>query len=111
MKENAARAMRMSPRQANPTRNEPIVEKSDRASSPKSSPTSPAALCLPKASWAGQPTWMSAAAMMTSRTSPARRAAGRRVRFAAQERDAEQQQLERDGPRDPADERHQPAGA
>ena len=44
MKENAARAMRMSPRQAKPTRKEPIVEKSERPSSPKSSPTSPAAL-------------------------------------------------------------------
>ena len=74
MKEKAARAIRMSPRQANPTRNEPIVEKSDRPSSPKSSPTSPEALCPPNASCPGQPTWMSAAAMMTISTSPARRA-------------------------------------
>ena len=45
MNENAARPMRMSPRHANPTRNDPAVEKSDRASSPKSSPTSPPAAC------------------------------------------------------------------
>ena len=43
MNENDARPMRINPRQAKPTRKEPIVEKSERPSSPKSSPTAPAA--------------------------------------------------------------------
>ena len=39
----SARLMRMRPTSANPTRNEPTVEKSERAISPKSSPTMPPA--------------------------------------------------------------------
>jgi hypothetical protein len=44
MNENAAREMRSKPMHAKPTRNEPIVENSERATSPKSSPTAPPAM-------------------------------------------------------------------
>ena len=75
MNENAARPMRMSPRHANPTRNEPAVEKSERPSSPNSSPTIPPAGCVPKAVRPGLPTCTSAAVTTASSRSPAMRPA------------------------------------
>ena len=75
MNENAARPMSTRPRHAKPTRNVPAVEKSDRASSPKSSPTSPDAAWDPNAVRAGPPTWTSAAVTTPISKSPAIRPA------------------------------------
>ncbi len=73
MNENAARPISTSPRHANPTRNDPAVEKSDRASSPNSSPTSPPAASVPNAVLPGHPTCTSAAATTAMSRSPATR--------------------------------------
>ena len=74
MNENAARAMRMSPRHANPTRNDPTVEKSERASSPNSSPTIPPAGWVPNAVGRAIPPGRAPPRSTTRRRSPAMRA-------------------------------------
>ena len=106
MNENVARPIKMRPRSAKPTRNEPTVEKSERASSPNSSPTTSARRVMTERHLARTADLDERRAdHHHQKMSPASRAGVAFALATAHERDAEQERLERDDPRGDADER------